>query len=170
MSQKLLLLLLVISLGLLLYTNRDRWFDKAQTTQESVARSETSALRQEPLPEMHNYVADISVHSVEALSLLFDRVESLSQRPHSDQESPLVSLVLHGPEVKFFALKNYQKYKSLVDRAAKLEALGAVNISICQTKMRRYGIQTEEVPAFLKQVPYGPDEVKRLLKAGYVYM
>lgn len=169
MPQKLLVLLLVTSLGLLLYSNREQWFDRVQTTQESMDRSETSALSLES-PETRNYVADISVHSVADLNLLFDRVENILQRPHSDQQSPLVSLVLHGPEVEFFALKNYKKYKSLVDRAAKLDALGAVNISICQTRMRRYGIKKDEVPAFLEQVPYGPDEVNRQLKEGYVYM
>ena len=57
-----------------------------------------------------------------------------------------------------------------MDRAAKLEALGAVNISICQTMMNNYEIGTDEVPAFLEQVPYGPDEVQRLINEGYVYM
>ena len=124
-----------------------------------------------PGPEVQSrFVADISVHSVAELEALFGRVEALLERPLKSGEEPLVSLVLHGPEVEFFALKNYSRYRQLVDRAAKLAALGAVDISICQAQMKNLGIASDEVPAFLRQVPYGPDEVQRLLKRGYVYM
>jgi intracellular sulfur oxidation DsrE/DsrF family protein len=110
------------------------------------------------------------VHSEAELETLLDRVEQLLERPRKSGEAPLVSLVLHGPEVEYFALKNYAQYRGVVDRAAKLAALGAVDISICQTQMRNRGIAEDEVPAFLRQVPYGPQEVQRLLDNGYVYM
>lgn len=125
-----------------------------------------------PIPQQvePNRVADISAHSVAELENLFERIEQLVGRPRSNQEAPLISLVLHGPEVEFFALKNYEQYKPIVDRAAKLAALGAVEISICQTRMRKFGIEPDGVPAFLNQVPFGPEEVERLLSEGYVYM
>ncbi len=116
------------------------------------------------------YVADINVHTVEELEVLFARVEQLLERPRGADEVPLISIVLHGPEVEFFALQNYQEYKSLVDHAAKLSALGAVDISICQTQMRVRGIESDQVPAFLNQVPYGPDEVEGLINDGFVVM
>lgn len=119
---------------------------------------------------VQNRVGDISVHTIAELELLFDRVEQLLDRPRGDGEQALVSLVLHGPEVEFFAFKNYAKYRAVVDRAAKLAALGAVDISICQTQMHNYGIGTDQVPSFLRQVPFGPDEVERLLDQGFVYM
>ncbi|VAW72734.1 hypothetical protein MNBD_GAMMA15-1887 [hydrothermal vent metagenome] len=114
--------------------------------------------------------ADISVHTTDELELLFDRVEASLKRPRGEGEAPLVSLVLHGPEVEFFTLKNYDRYQNIVDRAAKLAALGAVEISICQTRMRMLGIGSDEVPAFLRQVPFGPGEVDRLREQGYVAM
>ncbi len=117
-----------------------------------------------------NRVADISVHTEEELEILFTRVEQLLDRPRSGNEPPLISLVLHGPEVEFFAVKNYAKYKRIVDQAAKLAALGAVDISICQTQMRNFGIASDQIPSFLHQVPYGPGEVEGLLKRGYVFM
>ena len=116
------------------------------------------------------YVADINVHTVEELEVLFARVEQLLERPRGADERALISVVLHGPEVEFFALQNYQKYKALVDHAAKLSALGAVDISICQTQMRVRGIESDQVPAFLNQVPYGPGEVERLINDGFVVM
>ena len=116
------------------------------------------------------FVADISLHTEAELETLLGRVEQLLERPRKSGEAPLVSLVLHGPEVEFFALKNYPQYRGVVDHAAKLAALGAVDISICQTQMRTRGIGEDEVPGFLRQVPYGPQEVQRLLDSGYVYM
>ena len=116
------------------------------------------------------FVADVNVHTVEELELLFARVEQLLDRPRGADEPPLISVALHGPEVEFFALQNYQKYKSVVDHAAKLSALGAVDISICRTQMRVRGIEPDQVPAFLNQVPYGPGEVERLVVEGYVVM
>ncbi len=121
-------------------------------------------------PPAYNLLADIRVGTVDELQLLFDRVEHLLDRPLSEGEQPLVSLVLHGSEVEFFALRNYDKYKDVVDRAAKLAALGAVDISICRTQMETYGIQPDQVPGFLRQVPYGPGEVERLRNNGYVSM
>ena len=116
------------------------------------------------------FVADISLHTEAELETLLGRVEQLLERPRKSGEAPLVSLVLHGPEVEFFALKNYPQYRGVVDHAAKLAALGAVDISICQTQMRTRGIGEDEVPGFLRQVPYGPEEVQRLRDSGYVYM
>ena len=125
-----------------------------------------------PSPQQapQNRVADISVHTVEGLERLFSRVEQVLDRPRRDGEQALISLVLHGPEVQFFSLKHYTQYKRVVDRAATLAALGGVEISICQTQMRHYGIAPDEVPAFLRQVPFGPDEVQRLVDEGYVTM
>jgi len=123
-----------------------------------------------PLDEAMNLVADISVHTEEELGILFARVEQLLDRPRGGNEAPLISLVLHGPEVEYFDVQNYAKYKGIVDQAAKLAALGAVDISICQTKMRVLGIASDQVPSFLHQVPYGPGEVERLRKRGYVAM
>ena len=120
--------------------------------------------------EASNLVADISVHTEEELGILFARVEQLLDRPRGGNEAPLISIVLHGPEVEFFAVQNYAKYKGIVDQAAKLAALGAVDISICQTKMRNLGITSDQIPSFLHQVPYGPGEVERLRKRGYVSM
>jgi hypothetical protein len=123
-----------------------------------------------PLQEEPNLVADISVHTEEDLDILFTRVEQILDHPRSKNEAPLVSIVLHGPEVEFFAVQNYEKYKGIVDRAAKLSAFGAVDISICQTQMQNLGIATEQIPSFLRQIPYGPGEVERLLENGYVSM
>lgn len=144
--------------------------DRRATAQQPAPLPAESQLVTPSPQQTQSQVGDISLHSVEELELLFTRVEQLLDRPRGDGEQPLISLVLHGPEVEFFAFRNYDRYRAVVDRAAKLAALGAVEISICQTQMRHRGIAPDQVPSFLHQVPYGPDEVKRLLDQGFVYM
>lgn len=166
------LLILVLALAVFVLAARSMLSGAPPLAQTPVTVQPAQEPRTPPLEEaLPGLVADISLHTADELDLLLSRVEQLLERPRSGTEQPLISLVLHGPEVEFFALKNYPRYREVVDRAAKLAALGAVDISICQTQMRNLGIGQDEVPAFLKQVPFGPAEVQRLKREeGFVTM
>ena len=122
---------------------------------------------EEGLPD--KAVLDISVHTMEELRVLFDRAEQLAMTPRPEGEEASVILVLHGPEVEFFSIKNYEKYKDIVDQAARLDAFDVVDVKICQTMMEIKGIPRDDIPAFIEQVPQGPAEVEKLLREGYVY-
>ena len=113
-------------------------------------------------------VLDISVHTIEGLKVLFDRAEELAMRPQAPGGEASVVLVLHGPEVQFFSIRNYEKYKDIVDQAARLDAFDVVDVKICQTMMDREGVERDDIPSFIEQVPIGPGEVERLLQEGYV--
>ena len=113
-------------------------------------------------------VLDISVHTIEGLRVLFDRAEELAMRPQAQGGDDRIVLVLHGPEVEFFSIKNYDKYRDIVDQAARLDAFDVVDVKICQTMMDMQGIERDDIPAFIEQVPVGPDEVDRLVQEGYV--
>ena len=113
-------------------------------------------------------VLDVSVHSIEGLKVLFDRAEELAMTPRPMGEDASVVLVLHGPEVEFFSIKNYDKYKAIVDQAARLDAFDVVDVKICQTMMGKRGIEQNDIPSFIELVPYGPGEVERLEREGYV--
>jgi hypothetical protein len=113
-------------------------------------------------------VLDVSVHTIEGLKVLFDRAEELAMTPRPKGEDASVVLVLHGPEVEFFSIKNYDKYKAIVDQAARLDAFDVVDVKICQTMMDVRGIEQNDIPSFIEQVPYGPGEVERLEQQGYV--
>jgi hypothetical protein len=114
-------------------------------------------------------VLDVSVHSLEELRILLDRAEELAMRPQPQGEQAGVVLVLHGPEVEFFAISNYPRYKDVVDQAARLDAFDVVDVKICRSMMEKLGVEREEIPAFIEQVPYGTGEVERLVREGYVY-
>ncbi|MBI3571304.1 MAG: hypothetical protein HY082_09395 [Gammaproteobacteria bacterium] len=47
---------------------------------------------------------------------------------------------------------------------------GSQRVKMCRTEMKILGIKEEDIPAFIELVPYGPDEEKRLLRNGYIYL
>jgi len=118
------------------------------------------------LPE--KIVLDVSVHTIEGLRVLFDRAEALAMTPRPEGEDVSLVLVLHGPEVEYFSIKNYDQYKDIVDQAARLDAFDIVDVRVCQTMIGMRGIERTDIPSFIEQVPYGPGEVERLQQEGYV--
>jgi intracellular sulfur oxidation DsrE/DsrF family protein len=167
-------LLLVLLAGLLLLV----YFDLAPRLQgvsgdqviDALTRDATSnELLQDPGAVPQGTVLDISVHSLDELKVLLDRAEEIAARPQSQGKKAGVVLVLHGPEVEFFAISNYPRYKDIVDQAARLDAFDVVDVKICQSMLDRQGIDRDDIPAFIEQVPSGPGEVERLVREGYVY-
>ena len=135
--------------------------------------------RQPPIPDSNfvipqtggtQAVYDITLHDPDQLRVLLRRLEQLADRPNTRDELPEIALVLHGQEVEFFALDNYEKYRDLVDLAAKLAAFQIVEVKMCETRMRNLGLDSRDIPAFIELVPYGPDEVDRLIEEGYITM
>lgn len=116
------------------------------------------------------YMFAITLHTPEAIDALLTRAEQLATDLQKQDHRTGIALVLHGPEVEYFSNKHYGRYKSLVDKAARLNASGTVEIKICQTQMRFLGIKEDEIPDFVELVPFGPDEIKRLERSGYVYL
>lgn len=116
------------------------------------------------------YLFQVTLHTPEEIEGMLARAEQLAatQRPADGRTG--IALVLHGPEVELFARRNYAEYRRLVDRAARLDGNGVVEVKMCRSEMRRRGIRAEDVPAFIELVPYGPDEEQRLLRNGYVYL
>jgi intracellular sulfur oxidation DsrE/DsrF family protein len=144
--------------------------------QVTVVSSETTAAGppapvETPIPTDEvpgKVVLDVSVHTIEGLKILFDRAEELAMTPRPTGEDASLVLVLHGPEVEYFSIKNYDQYKDIVDQAARLDAFDVVDLRICQTMIGARGIERTDIPSFIEQVPYGPGEVERLRREGYV--
>lgn len=136
-----------------------------------VAQADTPLPPSVAVPDSRaHYLFRISLHTPEELEGLLVRAEQLAKtaRPASRQTG--IALVLHGPEVEVFAHKNYTKYRHIVDRAARLNAGGIIEVKMCRTEMRSRDIREEDVPKFIEFVPYGPDEEERLQRRGYVYL
>jgi intracellular sulfur oxidation DsrE/DsrF family protein len=67
---------------------------------------------------------------------------------------PNIVIVSHGSEVVAWARQNYQQYKDIVDRAARLAELG-VQFEICVVAAEALGFTPEDFHGFVKVVPLG---------------
>jgi intracellular sulfur oxidation DsrE/DsrF family protein len=143
--------------------------DAARVATDQGEAPDANAEPAQPEAEASRGVFDISVHSIEELEVLFERAEEIASRPRAVGGGDSIVLVLHGPEVEFFAISNYDRYRSIVDRAARLDAFQVVDVKICQTMMERFDIGQDDIPAFIEQVPDGAAEVDRLTREGYIY-
>ena len=114
-------------------------------------------------------VLDISVHTEEEMRVLLERAGQLAGELQPAGEQASIVLVLHGPEVEFFSTANYERYRDIVDQAARLDALDIVDVKICQAMMQVRGVERDDIPSFIEQVPLGSAEVDRLVREGYVY-
>ena len=112
---------------------------------------------------------DIHGHSAEEFSALLDRAHDIYNKTPTPERAELeVVLVLHGPDIDFFAAKNYAKYQYIVDLAAQLDAFRVFDFKMCAASAASLGLAETEVPPFIEFVPYGPEEIERLEAAGYV--
>ena len=115
-----------------------------------------------------SYLFDVSNHSIEELEALLQRAQEISQLDSSNYKDLKIIMILHGPDVDWFTQQNYEHNRQLVDLAAKLDAFDIIDMKVCETTMAKRGVHREDIPAFIESVPYAPDEIKRLLDAGYV--
>jgi intracellular sulfur oxidation DsrE/DsrF family protein len=169
MKQPLILLVLLIALagGLSFFFSPGHREPPAVHAVDTRAALPVPEIRDKSLPD--RAVLDITVHTLDELRVLLDRAENLSTRLLDTRQDASVVLVLHGPEVEFFSKKNYDRYREIVDQAARLDALQVVDVKICQTMMTVSGVARDDIPAFIEQVPDGRVEVERLRNEGYVY-
>ncbi|MDH3980527.1 MAG: hypothetical protein OEU91_08455 [Gammaproteobacteria bacterium] len=144
-----------------------QWTDPQVISSDTGMPQATQPSPQEAPPARN--VLDITVHTLDELKVLLDRAEQLSTSLKPQGENASVVLVLHGPEVEFFASSNYAMYKDIVDQAARLDAFDIVDVKICQTMMSMQGVARDDIPAFIEQVPLGQIEIDRLVGEGYVY-
>lgn len=121
-----------------------------------------------PIPGSKLYF-DVHGHSAEEFTALLDRAHDIyNETPSLDRAALEVVLVLHGPDIDFFAAKNYEKYQHIVDLSAQLDAFGVFDFKMCAVSAASLGLAESEVPPFIEFVPYGPEEIERLEAAGYV--
>lgn len=117
-----------------------------------------------------NYLGRIGYNNPDQLVEALKRVEGLYLYDEGDQLNNPVSIVVHGPEVSIFQKQNYEMNKSIVDLAARLSALGVIDINVCETRLSALNANEQTVYPFVGTVPFGPTEVNRLLEEeNYVY-
>lgn len=116
-------------------------------------------------------VYDVHVKTVEAVESVLDRASYLSSITGADPFDQSIVLVLHGPELSFFAIENYAKYKTLMHRAQSLVESEALSIKMCKIAAQSQGHSPADIHGFIEIVPMGDAEIIRLqYEEGHAYM
>jgi len=116
-------------------------------------------------------VYDVSTDSVRVLEGVLDRASYLSRIYEADPFEAAIVLVLHGPEINFFARKNTAKYRALMQRARSLTVGGIIRIRMCKIAAGGLGYEPQDIHGFVELVPMGDAEIIRLqTEQGYAYM
>jgi intracellular sulfur oxidation DsrE/DsrF family protein len=119
----------------------------------------------------HKVVYDVAAKDVAGFSHALDRVSYLNNIYNADPFEASIVLVLHGDEIPFFAVENYDKYQELMHRAQSLTVAGTVQFRMCRVAAAGHGLQPDEIHGFVKVVPMADTEIVRLQQEeGYVYM
>jgi len=75
-------------------------------------------------------------------------------------------IIIHGTEIVTLAKKNYQKYKSAVDRMRYYQELG-VEFRVCMDAADDYGYRPKDFQPFVKVVPNAMVELMHWQSKGY---
>jgi len=118
----------------------------------------------------NNVVFDISVKTVEQLRDVLTRADNLASEPRSATQPANISIMLHGKEIEYFTIDHYKQYKDIVDLSAKLDAYNVIQFKMCETAMKDFGVEKDNVPGFIEFVPNGELEIKNLVRQGYTVM
>ena len=120
---------------------------------------------EEPALDEQRYVADIEFQTAEEFSLMLQRADQLLVEGMASQDGAAkITFLVHGPGVNVLLRQNYLENKATVDLAARLTALGVVDIKACQSWMGGRGIDSAQLQPFVETVPYAPRELDRLVK------
>lgn len=116
-------------------------------------------------------VYDVAVANQAAFERVLDRASYLNNIYEADPFAASIVLVLHGDEIPFFAVENYQRYRDLMVRAQSLTVGGTIKIRMCEVAARGHGFEPQDIHGFVEVVPMADAEIVRLQQEeGYVYM
>jgi hypothetical protein len=158
--------------------------DQTSAVAVTPATTETEMVLEltDPAPTLHvqsdsqftignkRYLFDISEHSIEDLQSLLQRAEEITQAGTEDLEDLEIVMILHGPDINWFTLENYNDNKELVDLAKRLDTFDIIDLKVCETAMESLDINQNQIPTFIEPVPYAPNEIKRLSDDGYTHL
>lgn len=116
------------------------------------------------------YLFDLVGHSEQELMSLMNRAKQMAEGAQDNRDSLEIALVLHGPDIDFFATPNYARYQGLVDLAAQLDAYDVIDFKACSVALQQRGYERPDIPTFIELVPFGPDEIERLRERGYTML
>ncbi len=116
-------------------------------------------------------VYDVHVKTANAVKSVLDRVSYLSTITGADPFDQSIILVLHGKELSFFAIENYDKHKDLMKRAQSLVESDVISIRMCKIAAQSQGYSPKDIHGFIEMIPMGDAEIIRLqYEEDHAYM
>lgn len=116
-------------------------------------------------------VYDVAVNSVAALTSVLDRASYLSNLNGGNPLLTSIVIVMHGPEIPYFAIKNFPKYKALMERAQSLSVGEVIKFKMCKIAAQSHGLKPQDIHGFVELVPMGDAEIVHLQQdEGHAYM
>ncbi len=168
--------------GVLLLSACEQDHQAPATTVTPATEQETIVTLIEPSQPVHiqtdsqftignkRYLYDISEHSIEDLKQLLQRAEEITQTGLDEFEDLEIVMILHGPDIGWFTIDNYDDNRELVDLAKRLDTFDIIDLKVCETTMENLEIDRNQIPAFIESVPYAPGELIRLSNEGYIHL
>lgn len=115
-------------------------------------------------------VYDVTTSSEAAMRSVISRAQLLIDLNGSDPFENKVVIVLHGNEITFFAVKNLDKHRELMQRAQSATLTGLIEFRMCKLAAEGHGFQPADIHGFVSLVPMADAEIVRLQQEGYAYM
>jgi intracellular sulfur oxidation DsrE/DsrF family protein len=101
---------------------------------------------------------------------ILDRVSMLQNLYGADPFDASIVVVIHGEAIPVFAIRNTDRYKGLMTRAASLIQSGVIQFRMCGASAKLRGFGAGDIHGFVTMVPMADAEIVRLQRAGYAYM
>lgn len=116
-------------------------------------------------------VYDVAEGDVERFERILDRVSFLNNLYEAHPFEASIVLVLHGDEIRFFGIGNYDEFGELMHRAQSLTVAGPIEFRMCRVAALERGFEPEDIHGFVRMVPMADAEIIRLQQEeGYVFM
>ena len=116
-------------------------------------------------------VYDVNVKTTKDLESVLNRASYISIISGADPFEQSIVLVLHGPEINFFGIKNFAKHKELMKRAQSLVESEVLTIKMCKIAAEGRGFNPKDIHGFVEMVPMGDAEIVRLQnEENHAYM
>ncbi len=107
-------------------------------------------------------VFDVTSSTIGGLTSVVDRASYINTITGSDPFDSSIVLVVHGSAVPFFAIKNTEKYRALMERINSLVFSETIKVKMCRIAAKSYGFDPKDIHGFVEMVPMGDAEIVRL--------
>jgi len=119
----------------------------------------------------HKVIYDLTTGDPKQLDFTLNRISYLNTLYKSDPFDSSIIIVVHEDALPFFAIKNFDANKKLMERAANLTVGTTIEFRMCKVSAKFKGFEPKDIHGFIQMVPMADAEMIRLqVEEGYAYL